>query len=323
MSGIAPALSKHTIWGFALQTDFDVPNTTPGDINWWSYDNTLTYGQAGGNELFDVSDMKDSPSEALSTGDWGAGDIGFPLYADATRLNDLVEWISTRNSYNQPTYASLYLVSMIGGSYVVEGWQDVAVAQAQLELRARAVVRVTLSLLGRKEQIPCSVSYPAAPELGVPYNFNAVSVQANWNEGGYEGDTSIMSATIVHDNMLAPAEDGFTFAGSLNPTYLEADGGYRATLDLEKKFLNSTWFTAFKSHLRSAGYITGDGKVNLGLSFIITGTSTLTVELPELLLNDHPRNWPSGTASRIPETMRAAALRSRDGATAPIDWAVT
>jgi hypothetical protein len=319
-----PTMSKHTRWGFALQSAFGTPNETEGDINWMPYDGNLTYGHAGQLELLNVSDGRESPSEATSTGDWGEGDVGGPLYADETALEDLVSWIADRDAYNQPTYASVYVVRMVDGAYEVEGWSDVAVRQAQLEIRTREPVHYTLSLLGREENVGHGVSAPAITDLGVPYNFDAASVQTSWAGGAYADDTTFKTATIVHDNMLEDVGDGFTCAGSLSPSYIFARGGFRATLDLDRKYLTDAFFTEYKAHLRSVAYREGDGTTpSLGFKFIITGTSTLTITLPCVVLNEHPRSYPGGSDSVIPETMRASALRSVDGTTDPISWDVS
>jgi len=328
----APTLSKHTRWGFALQTAFGTPNTTAGDINWLPYDGNLTFGHAGALELLDVSDGRDSPSEALPTGDWGEGDIGGPLYADADAMAGFFGtgsgtsggWVNYRDAYNQPKYASVYTVRMVEGTTTVEGWQDVAIRQFQLELRARSYVRYTLSLLAVSENLAHGVSAPDIVDWGVPYNFDAAAMKAAWAGGVYGDDTTMKSATIVHDNMLEDIGECFTCSGSLSPTYLFASGGFRASLDLDRKYLDDDFFTEFKDHLRSAAYREVDGETpSLGFQFVITGTTVLTVTLPCVVLNDHPRSWPSGTASVVPETMRASALRSADGATDPIDWALT
>ena len=315
----APSLSKHSIVGFSIQSAYDTPNTA--NIRWVPFAaGSLTFGQAGTNQLFEQSNRADWPTEVIADGDFASGDIPMIFRPDTNTLTDLVDWVQTRDVYNQCKWATVYIVERVDGTDRVEAWQDVKIQRMTISVQGGQAAEVSLTCVGRKEYTGHGVSAPANTDYGAPLIWSGAAITASWDAGSYVADVDFEQVTFVYETNADDPLNGHRIAGSLNPTRIWNTGGERVSIDTTRDFVDLTYKTAFDSHLRSGP---DAGVYDLGLKLVLTGTAVLTITCPRISIQSHPRSMQGGTNVRNTEDITFDALGSADGSTRPATMVVS
>lgn len=315
-----PALSKHTIVGFNVQSAYGTGAKT--DINWCPYNGQLTFGRAGENEVFEQADYTDWEHEVVPTGDFAEGDIPITLRGDDSFLDDLVTILSTRDSYNQATWFSVFLAEEVAGTLRIEAWQDCKVRTATFEMRKGSPVGLNLNCVGRKEWTGHGVTAPTIGSgWGVPFLWSVAAVKTQWNlAGSYTAITDAENLTLTLNENLEDPREGMRLGQDLNPYRLWNIGSLGAEVTLGNDFTTLQWYNAYTSHLQSGPDY---GDYELGMQLLFTGTASLTVTMPRIAIRRRPRSYPGSSKGRQTEDISLIALGSRDGTTAAVTLAVS
>jgi len=305
---MATALNKHVLFGFQVQTTKGVQASD--NIIWTPFSDTFDFNFRPNIEVFRQADNTDYEHLAYSRGHWWEGTAPVTIVPTAGTITELIDWIQTRDAYNQGKWASVYClhrdVNVVKASY------DVKVRRATLRLEKGNPAAFSLELAGLNTGTSPSVGTCAT---GGPYLWNEATIEQDLGAGSYSPTADMELIEITLDNNLEDPADGLRITSGNTPQQLYNVAGVSCTGRIERDFVDNSYHALYLNQADSNFSDTYDAALRITLT---RGGVTITLELPRVKFTDWVAN-PSGTnEGRIREEITFVALGSDDGATAPI-----
>lgn len=310
-----PALNKLTAFGFQLQ---DTEGTEASNsVLWVPFNDSLDFKLRTNMEPYRQADYNDYIHLIYSTGQWFEGGIPISLVPDAAVLTPLFQWITTRTSYNQGKFASVYIYDTTRG---MRSAVDVKIREAAFRFEKGGLVRLDLQCVGKKPgSATPAIDYPAGRRTG-PFLWR--ETQVNLNKGGASLTEcfDIEGAEVRVDNLMEDAAAGLriTDTNGQHPQKLYNVGGINCTGSFSRDFLDTGVLDMFKAQANDTFGTTYDAQV----SFVMArGAVTATLTVNRLQFTDHSADPNGSNEGRLVEEVPWQGLGSDDGVTAPITLA--
>jgi len=307
-----PALEKLTAFGFQLQTEEGTE--VADDVLWVPFNDALDFKLQTNMEPYRQGDYNDYLHLMFSTGQWFEGGVPVSLIPDVTVLTDLFAWITTRDSYNQGKWASVYMYDTTRG---IRSVVDVKVREATFRFEKGGIVRLDLALVGKKPGTESpTISFAEGRRTG-PFLWRETQVSLNTGGASLTETVDIEAAEVRIDNMVEEPAEGLRITDSNGqyPQKLYNVGAINCTGSFSRDFLDTSVYDAYKSQAGNTFGTTYDAQVQ----FILTrGAVSATLTVNRLQYTEYAAD-PSGTnEGRITEEVSWQALGSDDGSTAPL-----
>jgi len=305
-----PALSKHTAVGIALQTAYNTPNVA--GIQWAAIDAEMNFQEQLNFAVLDQGDMSDWEYDAWTPGTHYQGNI--PFSAIPSMMSTYAAWCLERDSYNQPTYATIaFYDDKRGGPIAV---QDCVVSQVTWTFNKRAAVTQAITAFGRKEASSApSIPTPADVVRGMPYVCKEITVQVDFGSG-YVTVADFESLTIVVDTLAENPDEGFRLESSGHPHTMYTLGGIRVSGNMTRDYVDDS-FREIISAMRDGAV--GDFSSRIAIKVTATrGASSCTWEMPYVQFMNWEAPFPGNSTSRRQEAIEYRAFTGADGTEAPL-----
>lgn len=272
-----PSLSKHARFGFQLQAQEGVEISD--DVIWVPFTDTLDFFDIVANmEVFRQADYTGYDHLMFSAGQWfdGNAPMGlFPLTPVATVLTPLVDWIQSRDVYNQGEFATVFLRDEQGIRSVV----DTKVAEATVTVTKGRPITFVLRLVGKS---PGTDTPSASPYTGGPYIWQDGVIQVDFSPYGagvLATDQEFESLEIRIDNVVEDAGEGLRITSGFNPRRLYNLSGIRATGTATRDYIDSNLYNQFLLQIADTFGTTADAALSLTLS---RGGAQILFNLPRV-----------------------------------------
>lgn len=246
---MTPGLSKHTAFGFQLQT---VEGTEASDdVLWIPVDGTVDLKKRGNRTFPRQADYQEGQHLHYSAGEWADGSVPFTLVPDATVLADLMEWIVDRDSYNQGALATVYKYYERGNTGVYESFIDCKVREATISLEKGRPVGLSLSVVGRKP----GVATPTVTMKTItgPFLWKETEVKASYGGEVLAKVLDIERAEIRIDNRVEDPGEGLRLVsdsdGGTYPVHIYNLAAAEITGSLTRDFITDAISTAFSQQV--------------------------------------------------------------------------
>ena len=305
---MATALNKHVCVGFQIQ---DAEGSQKSNaIIWTAFNDSFDFDVNPNVTELDQADNRAYPHSSYTTGVWFEGRYPLSFAPDAGTLAALIDWIQTRDVYQQGKFASVYRVHRDTGS--VSASKDVKVGRARFEFRKSGPVMCSLDLIGKSEATAPGLS---APSPTGPYLWGEVGVSAGWG-GGLISDTNFEALTIEIDNHVEPPADGMRITDDgFNPTRLYNDAGQTCSGSITRdNIVGSLLRTLWYSQVNNLYGSTYDSALTVVVG---RGATGLTLTIPRFQIRTLRENPTGRRTGRIPQEIDWFALQN-DALAAPI-----
>lgn len=307
-----PALNKLTAFGFQLQTE---EGTEASDsVLWVPFNDSLDFKLRTNMEPYRQGDYNDYIHLIYSTGQWYEGGIPISLIPDAAVLTPLFQWITTRDSYNQGKFASVFIYDTTRG---MKSAVDVKVREATFRFEKGGLVRLDIQCVGKKPgSATPTINYPAGRRTG-PFLWRETQVDLNKGGASLTETTDIESAEVRLDNIVEDAAAGLriTDTNGQYPQKMYNVGGINCTGSFSRDFIDTGIYDVLLSQANDVFGSTYDAQVRFVMA---RGGVTATLTVSRLQFTDYAAD-PNGTnEGRIAEDVSWQGLGSEDGATAPV-----
>jgi hypothetical protein len=316
-TGSPSVLSKHTAFGFGLQTAYGTE--TAGTVYWLPVNNRITYKKVANRQYPTQADYADSDRLQYSGGQWYEGDIPFSFIPTSAALTALLSWIFDRDSYNQGKVASVYKYWEAGGGHGHEASIDVLVSRATFGFDKGRWNGLTLSLIGRAPGAAAGLT-PTMTSRGGPYLWSDTQLTVSYGGEDAAVDLDIDALSIVVDNLVERPEEGLRFNNSVNPLRIDNLGGPRVTGTIGRGFVNTDINDAFDAQVGDPFARDHDGSLSVVCS---RESVVVTLAVNGVQWNDPGPDYEGNNDTKIKQDgVPFHALSSLDGATACITYTI-
>lgn len=287
------SLEKLTQFAFGVQSAQGTAKTSA--LTWIPMRGTTDLEVVPNQELLDAADGYDHDHLMYSAGYHVEGNAVVSLQPIDATLESLIDWILTRDSYNQGQFATV----VIKDTQVQRQFMDVKVSRATFRFTAGQPVEFELALVGIQRYTATTIAQ-ATTDATAPYLFNEATVSVDWDvSGSAVADTSIKSIQIDIDNRVQDPREGFRLRAQAYPTTLYNEGAPAITGRMTRDHIGggsesqdpySSWLTQFGTNFTDAY------KARLTIAVARTETLTLTMDnLQFTRVAAHPRGSRRGT----------------------------
>lgn len=304
--GQYPALNKHTLFGFALQSTEGTAITT--GLTWIPTTDRTDFAFQGNIQDFRQADYTNYQHLVYSSGAWWEGGWPISLQPVDGSLTNLVTWITSRPHYNQGRFATVVLDDSLQARYAY----DVKVATATFSFRKGEPINCTLQLIGKRTGSSCTLS---TPNTGGPYLWSDTAVTTGDYGDTLSSDVNFESLEITIDNHVEAAEEGFRLTAANYPTRLYNIAGIDCFGSFDRDYVDTTWYDGYIAQIAAPFATTS----NAAITAVLTrGGQALTFTMPRVIQKMVRREPDGSNEGRIVEGIDFKALGSDDGNTAPI-----
>ena len=294
---MAIALAKYAMFGFMLhdgdgEAGFNKDVADSGWV-WCPMPEDPTFKWNPNATLVDQADRNHWEHLQYSRGEWYAGGVTIHLCPGAA--TDLLEWIQTRDTENQAQWASVYLYHPNEEDNPI-AVKNVKVISAEFPFERGEPVRVRLELVGLHDLDAASKPAVATDfdmddmTIVAPYIWKDITFQYKAPGGALAKNYDIKDGTIRIDNSVDDPEEGLRFDGENNPYgnpyRMYNNSGIRCTGNFSRDYIDETVYKAFRDQLRADDWHDNDTYA-AGLRVEITRGTTLRLNIPRLVFNDH------------------------------------
>jgi len=309
--GLQPGLAKHAAVGIGIQSDFDTPNTS---VTWLPFTDTFDFNREENVEVLEVGgELSDWQYLTWSPGTHFTGTIAFALQPGV--VGTLFQWVLDRDSYNQPTFATIAKYDPKEGVITV---QDVLAATAALTLDKGAIVTMSVTAHGRKEAAT-SAAAPTSSDVvrGLPYLVKECVLQVDTGSG-YTTNETFENLTINIDNLAEDPAEGRRIAEADYPLTMYTTGGMRVTGTITRDYIDDT-FASIVEDQRNNWTESTPYSSRIAIKVTATrGSNSLVIELPYVQFTSRRVDLPANTNDRLQEVLEFSAMTDSTGTTAPL-----
>lgn len=316
-----PTLEKHTAFGFQIQAE---EGTAISDnVLWCPFNDTLDFKLQGNREVYRQADMNDYLHLIYSTGVWFAGGAPIILQPVAGTLDAMIDWLTTRDSYNQAKWASCYLYDDARG---LRGVMDAKIREATIRLAKGTPVALELQIAAKKPTTEAPT--PTVTDTGGPYLWRETTFDIDFGGAGSMSTIIDIEASDIRidENLEDPAEGlRLTAAQGHFPQKLYNIGMYEATGSFSRDFLDTAVYDVWKALCGADPADANDvpldfsTSVDAQINYLLSrGGISFNLLVNRCQYMDHSADPAGSNVGRIVEAVEWQALGSDDGNTAPI-----
>ncbi|MHB8994552.1 MAG: phage tail tube protein [Armatimonadota bacterium] len=319
-TGYTPGLSKHSAFGFALQTE--AGTEAIGTINWIPVDGTVDFRHRANRTFHRQVDYVDGEHLVYSAGQWAQGGLGFILQPDATVLADLMSWIMDRDDHNQGAVATVYKFFRWGSTTRIECWIDCKVEEAKISLDKGKPLGLALSVVGRKPGV-----WTGTPTMipGAPLLWKETKAEISMGGETLAITRDLESANISINNDLEGPGEGLRICydddGGKYPKVIYNKGAAIVTGSVTRDFLDDDLGEAFISQVNDDFGDTYDGQLKFTVARGGHGFMLQCNRVQWLDGADGP-DFPGSNDARLSLGVDWHSLMTDDGLTAAIEYSV-
>ena len=320
---MTPGLSKHTAFGFQLQTTEGT--AVSSNVLWIPVDATVDFKHRGNRTYPRQADYVEGEHLHYSAGEWWQGAVPFILVPDATVLPDLLEWILDRDSYNQGAIATVYKYHIAGSTGATwESVIDCKVQECTIGLEKGRPVSLALTVVGRKP----GVATPAVSMATVtgPFLWKECQLQAAYGGGALATVIDIERTEIRINNRVEDPGEGLRLVsdadGGQYPQHIYNTAAAEISGSLTRDYVSAAISTAFGNQVADDFGSTYDGELTFTL---VRGGVSLLLEAHRVQWEDPGPDFPGDNESRLTQDVGWKALWQNTAVTpnAALEYTIT
>ena len=306
---MAISLAKYGKFGFQLQTA-EGTEADGSSVVWLPLCDRPTFNLTLNGEVLEEADRNFYDHLMYSRGKWYAGTVPVYLYPGATA--NLITWIQTRDSSNQGSCATVYLV-MKNGTMVA---YDVKVGSADFRFEVGAPIRCELTLVGKHSGSSTPTGSSATIQDGA-YLFHECTLSTQLPGESLTTNYDIKDLSLTIDNHVIDPSDGMRFNGSLEPYRLYNEASETCTGSFSRDYVDNDFYDLYLNQYTSAVWY--DTTYDMGMQIVLARSSvSLTFTLPRVRMLSWDHGMIGSNKGIQTEAIDFAALGSMDGTTSPI-----
>lgn len=308
-----PALNKYGIGGFYVQTGHRVAPATSG-WTWLPFVDEPTFKWQPNPETLDQADRIHHDHLIYSNVQYYSGGISF--YLMPGQVSQLLDWVQTRDEYNQGKWASVVLWNYDEGSRHKVFASDVKVTRAEFVIEQNSPVRCNLDLVGISDGLGNGPTLATDWDASItdaeiaPYINRETVFTFDAEEDDLAQSYDIRNCTITIDNQVQAPEDGVRFNGSASPYRLYNEGGIRCTGSFARDYVDSDCYDAFVDMYTQADWYSNTRYGALAVTLTRGGTA-FSLTMMKLAYNDHAPGMRGSRSGILVETLDFIAMGPR------------
>jgi hypothetical protein len=302
------ALNKHSLFGFQIQESEGVQASNA--IIWTPFNDTMDFSRKATLEMYSQADGTDYNHLMFNSGQWYDGAAPIALIPTSGTIAALIDWIQTRDAYNQGKFATVYLYQRDTG--VNQAIVDTKVRTATFRFEKRRPVMLSLDLVGKT---PGTTPAVGVCDTGGPYLWSEAVVTQDLDIGSLSETVDMETIEVTIDNKVQDATEGMRITSGVTPAHIYNTGDINCTGRFTVDYTDATLFNLFTQQLNYDFSIEGDVQLNIALARSAISLNLLVNRLKFTEWRGNPNGTNDGI---IPQEITWQGLGSDDGTVPPI-----